>query len=221
MKKIIFALVLGVYCMTVAAQDSSNAEKDRLYVTDQLWLSLYERATEQSKKLGQFRSGDMLIVDEISGPYALVTGPDGERGWVKRGFLNSDPTANILLAQEQEKNAGLIEEIEKLGNSKAVIETYEKDMDGMSEKINLLEAEKLEANRIIADLEQEAVQIREQLDRKLENNQPPLVVLWDTFRAFWKFIVPMVLVLMLICFLVTKAVVESRIKNKFHGIKIW
>ena len=124
-RKLIIALVLGAFSLAGVAQDSDDDQKDRLYVTDQLWLSIYERASEQSTRLGQFRSGDMLVVDEINGPYALVTGPDGERGWVKRGFLNSTPTSNILLAQEQEKTAGLEQEIEKLANS--VIKDLEKD----------------------------------------------------------------------------------------------
>ena len=220
-KKIIMTLVLSIYSLAAMAQDSDSNEKDRLYVTDQLWLSIYERATEQSKRLGQFRSGDMLIVDELSGPYALVTGPDGDRGWVKRGFLNSEPTSNILLEQEREKNVSLTVEIEKLDNSKTVIAAYEKDMDAMSEKINVLEAEKLAASGTITSLEQEVVQLQDKLERKQENILPPLEEFLDTVMVYWKYIVPVLLVLMLMCFLVTKAIVEARIKSKFHGIKIW
>ena len=220
-KTIFLALTLGAFSLAAVAQETSNDEKDRLYVTDQLWLSIYENANERSTRLGQFRSGDMLIIDEISGPYALVTGPDGERGWVKRGFLNAEPTNNILLAQEQEKNASLSEEIEKLGNSKTVLETYEKDMDAMAEKITVLEADKVEASNTIASLEQQVVAVQEKLDRKLQNNLPPYIVLLDTLKAYWKYILPIALVLILVSFLVSKAIVEAHIKSKFHGIKIW
>ena len=221
MKSIILAVLLSATSLAATAQESSNDEKDRLYVTDQLWLSIYQEANERSTRLGQFRSGDMLIIDEISGPYALVTGPDGERGWVKRGFLNADPTNNILLAEEQAKNASLTEEIEKLGNSRTVIETYEKDMDAMAEKITALEAEGTVARNTIADLEQQVVAAQEKLDRKLQNNLPPYIVLLDTLKAYWKFILPLALVLVLITFLVSKVLIEAHIKSKFHGIKIW
>ena len=169
-RNLIIALVLGLFSQTVAAQNPDSNEKDRLYVTDQLWLSIYERATEQSTRLGQFRSGDTLLVDEISGPYALVTGPDNKRGWVKRGFLNAEPTSNILLAEEREKNASLTEENEKLGNSKTVIAAYEKDMDDMSEKIKALESEKLVASGTITRLEQELEQLQQNSNTNRRTN---------------------------------------------------
>ncbi len=120
--------------MQAFAQDSTNTEKDKQYVTDQLRLSLYQDANSQSKVLKLLQSGDALLIDEIRGPYALVTAPDGTRGWVKRGFLVTSPTANLLLREEREKNASLFEEIEKLSNSKAIVDTYEKDMDEMTAK---------------------------------------------------------------------------------------
>lgn len=226
-KKIIVALILTTCSLVAFAQvpqlseGAVNADKDKQYVTDQLRLSLYAEPDSQSKVLKLLSSGDALIIDEIRGPYALVTDAEGTNGWVKRGFLVTNPTANILLREEQEKSASLFDEIEKLSSSKTVIDAYEKDMDEMSQKIATLEAEKQQAEAAVAALQEEVEATQLKLEQKLQNKLPPHIVLRDTFLAYWKFIAPLLLVLVLICFLATKVVIEARIKSKFHGIKIW
>ena len=220
-KKIVFALILTIYSLQAFAQDSADADKDRQYVTDQLRLSLYANASSQSKVLKLLQSSDELIVDEIRGPYALVTAPDGTRGWVKRGFLVTSPTSSILLREEKEKNASLFEEIEKLANSKVIIDTYEKDMDEMIGRIEVFEIEKDEANQAIAGLQQELLDKQLELDQKRENNEPIERVLLEILLNYWKFILPGLLALLVLCFLISKVIIESRIKARFHGIKIW
>ena len=219
--KLILALTLTVYCVLASAQDAATTAKDTQYVTDQLRLSLYTNASSQSKVLGLLDSGDRLIVDEIRGPYALVTTPDGTRGWVKRGFLVTTPTSSILLREEREKNASLFEEIEKLGNSKVIIDTYEKDMDEMIGKIEVLEIEKGEANEAVATLQQKISDQQLKFDQKLENNEPIADVLLEIFLRYWQIIIPGFLGLLLLCFLISKVIIETRIKARFHGIKIW
>jgi len=219
--KLILALTLTIYCQIATAQESANDGKDRQYVTDQLRLSLYANANSKSKVLGLLQSSDLLIIDEISGSYALVTAPDGTRGWVKRGFLVTTPTSSILLREEREKNASLFDEIEKLGNSKVIIETYEKDMDEMIGKMEVLEIEKDEANEAVATLQQKISEQQLKLDRKQENNEPAAEVLLKVLLLYWKLILPGLLVLILLCFLISKLVIESRSKARFHGIKIW
>jgi hypothetical protein len=220
-KKIVFALILTIYSLPAFAQDSADADKDRQYVTDQLRLSLYTDASSQSKVLKLLQSSDPLIVDEIRGPYALVTAPDGTRGWVKRGFLVTSPTSSILLHEEREKNASLFEEIEKLANSKVIIDTYEKDMDEMKGKIEVFVIEKDEANQTIAGLQQELSDKQLELDQKRENKEPIERVLLEILLNYWQFILPGLLALLLLCFLISKVIIESRIKARFHGIKIW
>ena len=220
-KKIVFALILTIYSLLAFAQDTAVADKDRQYVTDQLRLSLYANASSQSKVLKLLQSSDELIVDEIRGPYALVTAPDGTRGWVKRGFLVTSPTSSILLREEREKNASLFEEIEKLANSKVIIDTYEKDMDEMIGKIEVFEIEKDEANQAIAGLQQELLDKQLELDQKRENNEPIERVLLEILLNYWHFILPGLLALLVLCFLISKVIIESRIKARFHGIKIW
>ena len=219
--KIILGLTLSLCCLLASAQENADADKDRQYVTDQLRLSLYEQPNSQSKAIKLLQSGDLLVIDEIRGAYALVTEPGGARGWVKRGFLVTNPTSNILLLEEREKNAQLSEEIEKLGNSKVVIDTYEKDMKAMAEEMEDLKLTQQQSAETIASLEQKIVEREQELKRKLENNEPPIKVLTDTFLAYWQIIVPILLLLMLLCFLISKVIIEARIKSRFHGIKIW
>jgi hypothetical protein len=219
--RLILALTLTIYCLLASAQDTANADKDRQYVTDQLRLSLYSNASSDSQVLRLLQSSDILIVDEISGSYALVTVADGTRGWVKRGFLVTSPTASILLSQEQVKNASLLDEIEKLANSKVIIDTYEKDMDEMLGKIEVLKTEKNEVNEAAATLQQKISDLQLKLDRKAENNEPIADVLLEIFLRYWKIIIPGFLGFLLLCFLISKVIIESRIKSRFHGIKIW
>lgn len=220
-KQILLGLALITSCAMVSAQDTSDQDKDRQYVTDQLRLSLYAQANSQSQVIKLLQSGDILEIEQIQGPYALVTAPDGTRGWVKRGFLVTKPTSNLLLQEEQQKNESLVAEIEKLNNSKVVIDQYEKDMDKLVEQVNTLEADKQKANEEIAELMQQVEAKQHEIDRKDEDVAPAMLVLWDTLRKYWNIIVPIILVIMLLSFLVSKQITEARIKNKFHGIKIW
>jgi len=221
LKKIILGLTLLMGCAVVSAQETTDQDKDRQYVTDQLRLSLYAQASSSSQVVKLLQSGDLLEIEQIQGPYALVTGPDGTRGWVKRGFLVTKPTSNLLYEEEQKKTEKLTAEIEKLGNSKVVIDQYEKDMDKLVDQVDVLETEKQKANEAIGDLEQKLEDKQAELDRKDEDSAPALLVLMDTFIKYWQIIVPIILVIILLSYLVSKQIVEARIKSKFHGIKVW
>jgi SH3 domain protein len=221
LNKIILGVALLSYGILSSAQETSDQDKDKLYITDQLKLSLYSNASSKSKVIKLLQSGDMLLVKELSGAYALVTAPGGVRGWVKRGFLVPTPTSNILLKDEQQKTEQLTVELEKLENSKVVIAQYEQDMDKLVVKIDQLETEKQQAAESITELQQDVEAKQREIDRKNADSTPALLVLWDTFRSYWQLIVPMIAFIILLSFLVSKVIIETRIKSKFHGIKIW
>ena len=221
LNKILLGVVLLSYAVLLSAQEASEQDKDRLYITDQLRLSLYQQVSSKIKVVKLLQSGDLLEVEELSGAYALVTAPGGVKGWVKRGFLVSTPTATILLKEEQQKNLQLTAEVEKLGNSKVIIEQYEQDMNKLVEKIDELETESQQAAESIGELQQQVEAKQREIDRKDADSAPAMLVLWDTFRKFWQLIVPMIAFIILLSFLASKVVIEARIKRKFHGIKIW
>ena len=205
----------------LAAQEASDDDRDRQYVTDQLRLSLYEGPNSSTRVIKLLQSGDLLEIEQISGAYAFVTDPEGTKGWVKRGFLVTEPTGRIMLQEEQQKVRELEAEIDKLANSKVIIDQYEKDMDAMVEKIDALELDKQKALENIAELEREIEAKQRELERKEADTTPPWIVLSDTFLRYWQFIVPIVLVVVILSYLVSKKVIEARIKSKFHGIKVW
>lgn len=219
--KIILGVVLLSYGVLLSAQETSDQDKDKLYITDQLKLSLYSNASSKSKVIKLLQSGDLLVVQELSGAYALVIAPGGVKGWVKRGFLVSTPTSTVLLKEELQKTEQLTAELEKLENSKTVIAQYEQDMDKLVVKIDELETEKQQAAESIAELQQVVETKQREIDRKDADSTPALLVLWDTFRRYWQLIVPMIAFIILLSFLISKVIIESRIKSKFHGIKIW
>jgi SH3 domain protein len=221
LNKILLGVALVSYCMLLSAQEASDQDTDKLYITDQLKLSLYKKASSKSKVIKLLKSGDLLKIRELSGAYAFVTAPGGVKGWVKRGFLVATPTSNILLSDELQKTEKLTAEIEKLSNSKAVIAQYEQDMDKLVVKIDELETEKQQATESVAELQQEVEAKQREIDRKDADTAPALLVLWDTFMRYWQLIVPMIAFIILLSFLVSKVIIESRIKSKFHGIKIW
>ena len=233
MLKITGAMLVALFSLTVAAQNTINQDKDNLYITDQLRLSLYEKPNSQSSIVKLLSSGDLLQIEELSGAYARVIAPGGLEGWVKKGFLTANPTSNILLAKEVDKSAELTAELEKLGNSKILIDQYEKDIDLFVEKLEQIEGEKLQADQTIIDLKQQLRQqmaAQQQLESNAENesendlvanDQQPLTVLWETVQVYWNYVALMVGAIMVISFLLGKIVIEQRIRNKFHGIKIW
>ena len=221
LKRILLGVTLLSYCVLLSAQEASDQDKDKLYITDQLRLSLYTSANSRSKVVKLLQSGDLLEVEELSGAYAFVTAPGGVKGWVKRGFLVDQPTHNLLLRDEQQKTLELTTEIEKLANSKAVIDQYEQDMDKLVLKIDGLETEKQKADESNAELQELVEAKQREIDRRDDDSAPAMLVLRDTFRSYWEWITPMIALIILLSFLVSKVIIETRIKSKFHGIKIW
>ena len=207
------------------AVESEEEIRDILYVTDRLRLSLYSQADSKSGTLQLLNSGDKLAILQISGNYALVITPNGKQGWVKRGFLVPEPTAILLLEEEKKKNEQLSEDIEKLGNSKLVIDQYEKDMDVLTENIQALKIENDQASNTITELKQaaqEKAEIQAVKDALLDSNQAlPMMVLKTTAISYWQYLVPIAVLFILAGFLIGKLFTESRIRRRFHGIKIW
>ncbi len=198
------------------AQAQTNDNLQERYVTDQLRLSLYEQADQRSKVIQLLSSGDKLVVDEIAGPYASVLTSQGNRGWVKRGFLVSDPTAGLLLAEMDKKNKKLEQELERLANSKTVIEQYESDMNAMNEKLQSLEAEAENAQQTVIDLRKRAEEKIQQ-----EKAKPALAMFVNMGTIYWQYIALVCAIIVLLGFYVGKSVTQSSIRRKFHGIKVW
>ena len=201
--------------------------REMLYVTDELRLSLYPQANDKSRALEYLSSGDRLGILEVKGPYALVIAPSGRQGWVKRGFLLTKATSKLLLREEKKKNEDLLQEIEKLANSKIVIDQYERDMDKLTKNLELAEAAQGNADKKIAELEQ-AARDKAELDASIKmamesksKSTLPVQALIDTATAYWQFLIPIGVLLLLLGSLIAKLMIDARIKRRFHGLKLW
>lgn len=216
--------------LAVLAQDTgteavSEKPREMLYVTDQLRLSLYPKASDRNKALEYLASGDKLGILEIEGQYALVIAPTGTRGWVKRGFLLPQPTSKLLLQVEKKKNESLQEELRKLTNSKVVIDQYERDMDELTKNVERAKAAEEKAKQKVAKMEQSA---REKAELEVAIKQAsesrstmPLQALIDTANTYWQYLIPVAMVFLLLGALIAKLAIDARIRRRFHGLKLW
>lgn len=216
MIKIFLYILIFAVLPTSSYAQVADSEKTVLYVTDKLRLSLYSEPDGQSNVLDYLSSGDKLVVEETAGPYARVTIPSGKQGWVKTGFLLSEPTANIRLEEVEETNELLKKELEKLNNSSIVIEQYEQDMDSMSEQIETLKQEKMSAEdtakRLLIAAEKRALE---------DKQRPELAVVKKIAMNYWEYPLGAAVIMLLLGFLIGKKTTEVAVRRKFHGIKVW
>jgi hypothetical protein len=88
-----------------------------------------------------------------------------------------------------------------------------------------LKIENDQASNTITGLKQEAqekAEIQAAKDALLESNEElPLIVLKMTAISYWRYLVPIAVLFILVGFLIGKLLTESRIRRRFHGIKIW
>jgi len=219
--------LLEAIAVKPAVEAVAQQPREMLYVTDELRLSLYPQANDKSRALEYLSSGDRLGVLEVKGPYALVIAPSGRQGWVKRGFLLTKATSKLLLREEIKKNDDLLQEIEKLANSKVVIDQYERDMDKLTKNLKLAESAQGKAEKKIAEMEQ-AARDKAELDASIKlamesksKSILPVQALIDTATAYWQFLIPIGVLLLLLGSLIAKLMIDARIKRRFHGLKLW
>jgi len=215
-RQLICAALMVLLVSVAQAQNTESNSTEVQYVTDQLRLSLYAQADSQSNIIQLLISGDKLIIEEVAGPYAKVTAPNGKIGWVKRGFLVSKPTSNVLLKDVSKENELLKEELKKLNNSKIVLDQYDTDMDAMSAKINLMEQDAKTADELNTSLKQKI-----QAAMTKDKNKPVLPELIKIGKVYWQYIGLLSLLIILLSYMTGRKVTEANIKRKFHGIKVW
>ncbi|MFT5506684.1 MAG: SH3 domain protein [Gammaproteobacteria bacterium] len=172
----ILLTVIASWAPSVQAQNLDNIDADPdqviMYVTDQLRLSLYEQPDSSSRVIKLLSSGDRLVIHETAGPYAFVSISSDRKGWVKKGFLVSNPTSNLLLAVLKEKNEALAARLQKLSNSNVVVDQYEKDMDVMSADLVKADKSLVEAEQTITTLNESMAALQLQLDDSNKEPEP-------------------------------------------------
>ena len=219
-KYILTGLLTVLISFAALAQDAD--EKQRLYVTDKLRLSLYREAGGRGGTIELLASGDKLIIEEVNGSYALVTSPSGKLGWVKRGFLVLEPTSNLMLEEEKKITKSLEREIEKLKNSKVIIDQYEKDLNAMNDKLQISISARGKAESTIQMLEQAVEESMKKIEVLSESDARPSEELLRALAAtYWKYLAAIGIFIVLTGFFIGKLMAEAKVKKKFHGIKVW
>ncbi len=219
-KYILTGLLTLLISFAALAQDAD--EKQRLYVTDKLRLSLYLEAGGRGGTIELLASGDKLIIEEVNGSYALVTTPSGKLGWVKRGFLVLEPTSNLMLEEEKKITKSLEQEIERLKNSKVIIDQYEKDLNAMNDKLQISISARGKAESTIQMLEQTVEESMKKIEILSEYDARPSEEQLRALAAtYWKYLAAIGIFIVLTGFFIGKLMAEAKVKKKFHGIKVW
>lgn len=233
MKKIrlVGYLLTCLLCTTVMAQEESeNTQTEQTadqqevqeikYVTDKLRLSLYKTRDGNSATIKLLTSGDALQLLELSGNYAKVKTDSGLIGWVKSGFLVSEPTASFQLIEEKKKNEILINQLEQFSDTKTLVNDYETT-------ISLMQSDQETITRRAEELQQQLQQSQDRakdLQEQLAANQQGKLGLQDIMRVlqeFWYVLALTILILFLLGLVVGKKIVEAQVRSRFQGVKVW
>lgn len=222
-----FSLILIILSPILVAEenasDQSSSEEtvqEIKYVTDKLRLSLYKQPDSKSGTIKLLVSGDVLDVLAISGPYSKVRTKQGDTGWVKNGFLVPDPTDSYQLIEEQKKNKILSQQLDKYANTQQLVDDYENTISRMNEDQQQLQQDLDQRKLLVEELQQE----RDGLIEQIEASQQGSLTLDDILflaKQYWYVLVGIILLLFLFGFIVGKALVESQVRNRFQGVKVW
>jgi SH3 domain protein len=248
-KTIFIFLTIILITTKLSASDTvkENLVEDKvLYVTDQLRLSLYEGKERGGKFIEYLISGDKVRVTKYVGPYASVITESGKEGWVKRRYLVAKLPNILLLEDEQSKNEILQNQINKKSNTKLLqqeqqknkklllqlstlkkdnlrIEQHKKETGLLNNRLASLEkttsVDQLELNSLrhqLAEMEKHVLVI-ENSNKEVKS----LKIIIQSVQTYWYYIFSVSLGLILIGFIISKKILEARIKKKFQGIKVW
>lgn len=87
---------------------------ETMFVTDMLQLDLYATSEMTGSPVRRLRSGDRLEILERSGRSARVQLENGESGWVKSLYLQTDEPARTRVNQLESANASLEQTVTRL-----------------------------------------------------------------------------------------------------------
>lgn len=202
-------------------QEPQQEVKEVKYVTDKLRLSLYKKADSNSGTIKLLVSGDVLDVLDRSGPFSKVRTSEGETGWVKNGFLLSEPTASFLLIEEQKKNEKLLQNLEKFSNTQKIVDDYENTILKMNQDSDLIQQELTTVKQELDQATEKNTDLQNELDVYTGNNNH---ISWreivNIMLQYWYVISVSLLVLFLVGFIFGKHVVEKRIRKRFQGVRV-
>ncbi len=224
-------MLLGVVSMSALAQQDDSGDalpnetvevQEVMYVTDKLRLSLYKQADSNSALMKLLISGDVLDILEKTGPYSKVRTSDGLIGWVKNGFLVSSKTSNLLLDQEIKKNKELRQQLEKFGDTESLVKDYEDSISRMQADLDALQQQLTQSQAEFQDISKQKQALANQLEAQQSKDQGiDLEQLVQLMMQYWYVIAGVVMILLLLGIQIGKVMIESQVRRRFQGVKVW
>lgn len=190
------------------------------YVTDKLRLSLYKKSNDRGGTIKLLVSGDVLDVLEKSGPYSKVRTREGVTGWVKNGFLVSEPTASFQLVEEQKKNEILARQIEQFADTQKLVDDYENTISLINEDLQTTQSKLEQANKDLEQLSATNTALNEQIEATQQGKLGWLDIMM-LLKQFWYVAVLALLIMLLVGFMVGRSLVEAQVRKRFQGVKVW
>jgi SH3 domain protein len=183
---------LVLLCLVLFA---SAAQAESVYVVDKLIITMRSGQGNQYQIVRTWPSGTRLDVLETAEQYTRVRGPDNTEGWVLNQYIQSQPTAKILLDAAQGKLAKLEAENAKLkketGSTSETNSALSKELNDLQGKYKKQENELTRLRSVAAKplkLDNENQQLKKD-NLKLENERELLrqenQVLQDSSDRDW------------------------------------
>ena len=210
---------------------------EQVYVTDKLYLGIYQNSDGSGPQLKAIPSGTVLDVQERQGLYARIKTEDGTEGWVKSHFLVTNAPAIVRIREFESQ----VENLETLQNDlkqqKIKNEEINKDLASLNKSLG-------SKNKSIADLEKQLKELKASTSKPAEPGSTetesiaveaptsePTVALAVTetgWRALYKTVNanagPTILIALLLAaigFLSGYKALELHIKRKHGGYRVW
>ena len=138
----------GIVFLLALSCGAAQAE----YVTDRLQLGVHMQPDTSDRAFTRLMSGDRVEIVETNRFHALVTIPDGRKGWVKKTYLVEDKPAILRVTEVERERDKAIAELESMTASLSEREARVSEMEAevaAREAGAAAELEELERLRIV------------------------------------------------------------------------
>jgi len=102
----------GFVCGLIVACGAVHAET--AYVTDRLQLGVHAQSDAKGQAFAKIKSGERVQILEENQYHALVTIPDGRKGWVKKTYLVTEKPAIVRVAEVEKERDKAVAKLESL-----------------------------------------------------------------------------------------------------------
>jgi len=193
-----------------AEEQVQQAPVQRLFVSDQLVLNVYEQPDQGSGRVATLETGDS--VDELAreGSFIRVRLADGREGWVGSSYLTTDAPAAVRLRELQQGQRAAVQGAEKKAAEE--IARLKKEAAGLQAELN-----QLKASATVDDATSEP-----SISQPVQDQTAQLAAVTpaEASGGFWWWSLGVLLALGLGFFAGYQSL-ASRLRKKFGGLKVY